>query len=277
MSQFEQWFEQKLCNPANAQLLGALQLIINAQSENLWRLGSVGTRQPGQSLVRSAQESPGISINRTPGQILGKYGIAEAMLSDHIGSGTVIDIGAGESSLLDAFPRARTIAVDAAEQHIEFQQNKGHKTVHANAVDLHDIPSETADLVVAHMSAPFWLDTLEEAQQAEAEMRRITKVGGFILVGSLATPASHEYYESILFRLQENLPVLPWNPDEEFAIDTCVPMFFAKQLFPGNSQPDSPNGTAQIVGNRARRDRGIDLDGDWDELHVPNFLIVRKI
>ena len=82
------------------------------------------------------------------------------------------------------FPGKRFIAIDT-DPAVTQQKLPDDCKIVADATDMPEIDDETSDLTIATYSLPYWATSPDMARRSIAEMFRITKVGGLILVNAI--------------------------------------------------------------------------------------------
>lgn len=262
----------------NQKLIANFQSVIDVQTEYLGRIE--GMRQyckPGYADT-SGVASDGVCINRSPGDILRNYGLRIEDVRQFVGSGAVLDIGCGQSALLDAFPDAHTTAVDANENSVKHQRRRGHEGITANATNLEQIPRGVGKLVVAHFSVPFWLRTREEAVKSAAELLRVTADEGLLLVGQIGTASENQCNEGVVTGLRYGgNSTFPWDLDDENFERAYAQVAFMEYMLKRQRQGDLLDGSTEVIGMRRWTSRSYDYRRTTKQLHVPNYFIIHKI
>jgi ubiquinone/menaquinone biosynthesis C-methylase UbiE len=102
-------------------------------------------------------------------------------------SDCVLDVGCGSGSMARliarSFPRAKVIGVDVREQYLDFAEERareeGLRNVTFRRGDVFELPF--ADATFDVVWAKYLLQWLKEPKTALAELKRVTKPGGFVV------------------------------------------------------------------------------------------------
>jgi ubiquinone/menaquinone biosynthesis C-methylase UbiE len=267
----EDVFDSRACTDYNASLLYNASVIVDIHEESRGEFNEkdLDWAMTDRDTMSHTPKVNQRSIDRKPKELMSYHDISVQQLTDFADGGTVVDVGAGRSGLLDAVVLdAKTIAVDIHEEHVAYQAAKGHRAIHAPASDLGEIESDSVDVLHAAYSAPFWCISFEDAEQTAEEYVRVLRPGGLALVGALANQQQHLYYENYLIRKSHKLDaVMQYTTYHKFGSHVRT-SFVAKIL------DEQIRGAVDVVGTRHVGRTGYHMK--CFDTHVPNFMMIYK-
>jgi hypothetical protein len=272
MLTLEATFEQRLASAENQDLIANLGSIVVAHEAYDRELtpAEVQRTHRVQWMSRFPQDRF-TSISRTIGELTAHHGVTPGQLRDFAADGTVVDVGPGRSPFLDMFnDDALTIAVDLDEDHIAYQVEKGRQGIVAPAHDSRLRPG-IIRLLHAAYSAPFWSASPEESTMAADEYLRVLEPGGIALVGPYGRKDEHEHYEYTLqYKLKGGRKALPWSDPEDAPLSRIRTAFYRRAL------ELKDQGEVELVGTRYITQDEVDYRRGTSQLHVPNYLMIRR-
>lgn len=276
MKTLEAEFQERHASTYDQRALDNLGIVVAAHERHPITMGLAEERDARADQRASGLSGHFITINRGIDRIAAFHGVVPGQLIRFAEGGTVVDIGSGTSSFLDHFAQeSRTLAIDRRREHVRYQQERGHGGVVAMAHDLHQIPAASVRLAHATFSAPFWSASKLEASGAAREYARILEPGGIALVGPIARTDLHRHYEHVVGVAQFNgSETLPWPLDtDRAAYLSQILCAFIKVVLDRRLEQ---GGDIDVTGNRIMLGNDRDENARFTDLHVPNFLMIRK-
>lgn len=277
MNSLVQEFEQRRDDPVRRQAVDNLDVVMAAHDAHPIHLTIADERRARAWQRGSGEQSPMITIDRDIQVLASYHGLDPEQLLEFAEGGTVIDIGSGRSTFLDSFAESsRTVAIDARAEHAAYQSERGHIGITGKAENLRKVRTASIRLAHASFSAPFWTASRLDAVHTAAEYIRILEPGGIALVGPISRSDLHRHYELAvqLARLQgRGREAPPWPVDEgdegELSHVLCA---FTRTVLAHRSEP----GDIELTGHRTMFGNERDYNERYPDLHVPNFLMIRK-